>query len=244
MTDDGIGAGDQQVVAFLDDYRRAVRDVAATTPAVAVRARAERRTARRQATGAVAACAAVLAVITGATLTATHRSGPPTASAGPTGQPDPTISAPATPASPVPDTSPDPPGGPAQPCRAAALFARMGRPTTTGTEASDTIELFNTGARCTVAGHVGLQFRAPVELPTVTVRNQPGATPTIMLPAGRAATVRITWIWTDGTNQRCPAPEEVAVTLAGDPAPVTAPWTSGDAAPLCPGPVQVYPLAP
>jgi hypothetical protein len=197
--------------------------VASAAPAASVRARAERRTARHRAVTAVAAAAAVVAVVAGGVTLAdrANRPGPPEV-----GQEPATLA----PAAPIP-------------CRSSALFPRLGRPTISGNEATGSIELINTGAPCTVSGHIGLQLRAHGGTPiTTSVRRHPGTAATITIATGRAAVAPIAWTWSDSSGTPCQTANEVAVTVPGDAAAVTAPWASGDAGSVCRGVIKLYPL--
>jgi hypothetical protein len=210
----------------LDEYRRAVRAVASAAPAASVRARAERRKARNRTVAALAAAAAVVAVMDSGMILAGHanRQGPP-----PEMGQEMATSAPAAP----------------MPCRSAALFPRLGRPTISGTEATGFIELINIGAPCTVSGHIGLQLRTYGGTPiTTSVQRQRDTSATITITTGRSAIAAIAWTWSDGSSTRCQTASEVAVTVPGDSSAVTAPWVSGDAGSVCGGVVKLYPLTP
>ncbi|MDT5023595.1 MAG: hypothetical protein QOE61_21, partial [Micromonosporaceae bacterium] len=165
---DGKDPAGQQVVVALDEYRWAMRAVASAAPAASLRARAERRTARNRAVTAVAAAAAVVAVVAGGVTLADRADRLEPSEVGQ----EPAASASAASA----------------PCRLAMLFPRLGRPTISGTEATASIELFNTGAPCTVSGHVGLQLRADDGAPiTTAAQHRPGTAATITIATGGTA---------------------------------------------------------
>jgi hypothetical protein len=220
---DGEDPGGDQVVVALDEYRRAMRAVTSAAPAASVRARAERRVARNWAMTAVAVAAAVVAVVAGG-VTLSDR--------GSELEPSQVGQQPAASASAA-----------SAPCHSEALFPRLGRPTISATEATSSIELINTGAPCTVSGYVGLQLRADNGAPiTTAVQYKPGATATITIATAGSAVAPIAWTWSDGSGIPCQTLREVAVTVPGDTAAVTAPWAAGEAGSVCDGVVKVYPL--
>jgi hypothetical protein len=231
-----------RVEAALDGYRRAVREVAVAPPAATVRARAERRTARHRAVGAAVAVAAVLAMAAGGVALAGRVRG-----SGPEQHPAASGSAPVPPGPPSggPSGSAVPSGGPTRkptsapgPCRAAALFGRVGGPTVSGTRASGYLELINTGAPCTVAGYLGLQWQRLGSSPApASVEHQPGTTAPVTIGTGGAARSLISWTRSGGSS--CVAPDGLVVTVTGDPAPLTVPWIAG---PVCGTAIRSGPL--
>jgi hypothetical protein len=212
--DDQEPAADRAALA-LEEYRRAVREVASPAAAASVRARAERRTTRNRALSAISAAALLAAVVAGSAVLSDRGH-----------QPDPSV------------TGPPPPTG-AAPCRSLVLFPRIGRPSFSGTDATAAIELINTGPQCTLSGYLGLRLQDYPDTPLDTsIDQQPGNTTTITVPTGGSAFARIAWTWSDSG---CAGPSEIAVTAPGDTTAVTMPWNAG---PLCDSVVRLFPLAP
>ena len=214
--DDREPAAERAALA-LDDYRRAVREVASPAAAASVRARAERRTTRNRTLSAVSGAALLAAVVAGGAALADRGHGPDLSDAGP------------------------PPLTVAAPCRSAALFPRIGRPSISGTEATAAIELINIGPPCTLSGYIGLRLQdfghEPVDM---SIYRQPGTTTAITVATGSSAFAPIAWTWS-GTEPAaaCSEPAEIAVTAPGDTTAVTMPWNAGS---LCDGVVRLFPL--